>query len=457
MVTERRMWLTSLTAMLCWCAVARAQQPAAAQSVQGTRASATEGVVPDAQVEANVLKALAASPELADQSISTTAVYGVVTMTGTVKDDALRRKAETIVSTTAGVKRVVDRLAIGAAASSGGTEAGWEGAASQANGRGEVGAGQQGQGTPGGSPGEPGQAGREGQPEGPGQAGPSGNGNNQHADNPDGDWTGDYPLPSDRAPSPPPPPSGPRYRRPYSAPPPPPEYGGGQEEQQRGPQQAGVPVVVPAGSVLRIRIDDGLDNEQAQVGSTFNGIVLRNVIAGGSIAIPRGTAATGTIVEVQGRGRPVLALQITQLMLDGLPYPVVTDAWSRPGMSRTPQAVNNAVGIGAMGALLGGMAGGGGALLGAGLGGATEVGATMVGGGGGSVVIPAEAILTFRLLQPVSMVTVSQAEIDSLAAGVPQVVYRTGRHGLKPSTVAWDAIREDGAAGDAANSSRYQE
>ena len=456
MVTARKTWFTSLAAMLCWCAAAWAQQlVAATQSGQGTQASATGTVVvPDAQVEANVLKALAASPDLAAQNISTTAVYGVVTMTGTVKEDALRRKAETIVSTTAGVKRVVDRLAIGAAAApSGGAQGGGDTAALQhgaEDGQAGSDAAQQGPGGQGVPPGEP------GQPGGQGQAGPPASGNNQQAQNPDGGWTGDYPLPSDRPPSPLPPTPEPRYRRPYSAPPPAPEYGGGQEEQQRGQQQAGVPVVVPAGSVLRVRIDDGLDSQQAQVGNTFNGIVLRNIMAGGNIAIPRGTAAMGTIVEVQGRGRPVLALQITQLMLDGVAYPVVTDAWSRPGMSRAPQAVNN--GFGVIGAQIGGVSGGGGgALLGVGLVGATGVATTMAVGGRGSVVIPAEAILSFHLMQPVNVTTVSQAEIDSLAAGVPQVVYRSGCRGVKSSTIAWGADHENEQAGDLAVPYRYQE
>ena len=40
--------------------------------------------LPDAQIEANVLKALAGAPELADQSITSTTVYGTVTLNGTV-------------------------------------------------------------------------------------------------------------------------------------------------------------------------------------------------------------------------------------------------------------------------------------------------------------------------------------------------------------------------------------
>src|SRR5271155_1114661 len=71
--------------------------------------------VPDAQIEANVLKALAGAPELADQSITSTTVYGTVTLNGTVRDEPSRDLAEHLVANTAGVQKVVDQLTIGAA------------------------------------------------------------------------------------------------------------------------------------------------------------------------------------------------------------------------------------------------------------------------------------------------------------------------------------------------------
>jgi hypothetical protein len=71
------------------------------------------GTIPDAQVEANVLKALAGAPELADQSITSTTVYGVVTLNGTVRDEPSRDLAEHLVANTAGVQKVIDQLVIG--------------------------------------------------------------------------------------------------------------------------------------------------------------------------------------------------------------------------------------------------------------------------------------------------------------------------------------------------------
>ena len=72
--------------------------------------------MPDAQIEANVLKALAGAPELADQSITSTTVYGTVTLNGTVRDEPLRDLAEHLVANTAGVQKVVDQLMISAPA-----------------------------------------------------------------------------------------------------------------------------------------------------------------------------------------------------------------------------------------------------------------------------------------------------------------------------------------------------
>src|SRR5882757_3211305 len=69
--------------------------------------------MPDAQIEANVLKALAGAPELADQSITSTTVYGTVTLNGMVRDEPSRDLAEHLVANTAGVQKVVDQLTIG--------------------------------------------------------------------------------------------------------------------------------------------------------------------------------------------------------------------------------------------------------------------------------------------------------------------------------------------------------
>jgi hypothetical protein len=79
----------------------------------GTVPGRAQDTVPDSQVEANVLKALAGAPELASQNITTNTVYGVVTLTGNVPDDATRTKAENLAANAPGVKKVVDELRMG--------------------------------------------------------------------------------------------------------------------------------------------------------------------------------------------------------------------------------------------------------------------------------------------------------------------------------------------------------
>lgn len=168
-----------------------------------------------------------------------------------------------------------------------------------------------------------------------------------------------------------------------------------------------------------------MDSKNTAPGTVFDGVVISDIIAGNAVAIPRGTSVQGKVVEVHNagslKGKGELALQLTQIALGGRTYPVVSDAWSHQGADKTGQTVGNAVGLGAFGALIGAVAGGGpGALIGAGLGGAAGVGASAA-SGRGEAVLPAEAILNFRLVQQLPLTTVSQEEMDRLATGVQPV------------------------------------
>ncbi len=76
------------------------------------------GTLPDAQIEANVLRALASAPELSTQNIQSSTVYGTVTLTGNVHDETMRTQAENLVARAVGVKKVVDELSLGDTAAS---------------------------------------------------------------------------------------------------------------------------------------------------------------------------------------------------------------------------------------------------------------------------------------------------------------------------------------------------
>jgi hypothetical protein len=380
-------------------------------------------IVPDAQIEANVLKTLAGTPQLADQPISTTTVYGQVTLTGTVRDEASRDMAETVTADTPGVKKVIDQLAIGTTGAENGTEPDQNSAAEGPNsGPQPDGANyppteqqpqdqQQGDlGTAGAPPTGPPPNAAGPQPQYDPQYGPAGPPPQVGQNQPEGPYRPPYNPSYGQAPAPP-------YARPYPA------------------QRGGEAVVVPSGTLIRVRVNEGMDSKNTAPGTVFDGVVINDVIAGNAVAIPRGTSVLGKVVDVHNagslKGKGELALQLTQIALGGQTYLIVSDAWSHQGADKTGQTVGNAVGLGVFGALIGAVAGGGpGALIGAGVGGAAGVGASAA-SGRGEAVVPAEAILNFRLAQQVPLTTVSQDEMNRLAVGV-QPVQRLRRRNPPP-------------------------
>lgn len=364
-------------------------------------------LMPDAQVEANVLKAFAGAPELADQNITTTTVYGEVTLAGNVKDEATRTFAETLASRAPGVKKVVGTLTIGemtAPAEYPAQAAGSSAHDSSANDSSASGQSQ----TPAQEPAPvtnptPQSQGRSAPPQ---QQAAPGQPNARPG----------IPSPITREA---PPPNGRYSNRPYG--PPPALYA--QQEPPYGAQQGGQPVVVPSRTMVRIRINEGLDSKRAQPGSIFDGIVLNDVVADGAVAIPRGATVQGSVVRAKASGtltgRAELTLQLTHVVLAGRVYPLVSDRWSNIGLDKTLHTVNHTLGFGAVGAIFGAVAGGGlGAAIGAGVGTAAGLG-TSAASEGDQALIPPEAILTFHLTQPASLATVSQAEMDRLGYGVP--------------------------------------
>jgi hypothetical protein len=171
-----------------------------------------------------------------------------------------------------------------------------------------------------------------------------------------------------------------------------------------------------------MRLSEGLTAKLIRPGTAFDGTVLNDVIADGEVAIPRGATVQGTIVQANASGavggKGQLALQLNSVSLSGRNYPIVSDTWTHYGRDKTGQTVGSAVGLGGFGALIGALAGGGaGAAIGAAAGVGAGIGASAA-SGRNDVVVPAEAIISFHLVQPASVVTVSQQEMDRLGYGV---------------------------------------
>ncbi len=417
---------------LAFAAVLAAPVAGFAQTQPAAAAATQSGKLSDAQVEANVLKAFASDSRLANQSINTSTVFGTVTLTGSVTDDASRGAAEQVASRVDGVKKVVSQLTVGAApatASNDPADANMmptDGSAMPAA-RGEVIAKANPQTDPNNGNMAPGAQQGYGD-QGYGQQGYGGQQDAQQAygqqPQPNGDPNG-YPLPGEQDGQQPPPQQGRRlYYRDY-------QRQMAQQQQQGGPppqgyaqpgapqgQPGGMRVTIPDGTVLPVTINHWISSGDAQPGSTFDAFVGADILAGGQIAIPRGAMVQGTVLDAKGagvlKGRGELTLQLTSLDLGGQHIPLQSQPFTVKGHDKTARSINSTIIGGAVGALFGAAVGGGtGAAIGAGVGGAAGLG-TAAASGGGNANIPAEAMLQFRLVAPVQVTTVSEAEMQRL-------------------------------------------
>jgi len=178
-------------------------------------------------------------------------------------------------------------------------------------------------------------------------------------------------------------------------------------EAQKAPKAAPVrraePLVVPADTVLTVRLGDAVGSKISQPGQAFSGTLADAVLVGSKTALPAGASVTGTVVDAKPLGRfkggAALELQLTSVGGYSVQTVAVTETAKGKG-KRTAVAVGGGAGLGA---LIGGLAGGGkgaaiGALAGAGAG---TAGAAFT--GNKDILLPAESALSFKLAQPLTI------------------------------------------------------
>src|SRR5215469_4996512 len=122
-------------------------------------------------------------------------------------------------------------------------------------------------------------------------------------------------------------------------------------------------VTVPAGTQLSIRMTDEVDSEKAQVGDVFHGSISAPVSIDDQIVVPTTADVEGRVVDVKSAGRfaggSLLTLQLTKLIMNGRAYSIATDQWSRTGTGKGKGTAAKVGGGAAVGAVLGGIFGGG--------------------------------------------------------------------------------------------------
>jgi hypothetical protein len=302
----------------------------------------------DQQVSSDIQAKIQGEPALAGQNIQVSVANGVATLSGTAQDEASRALAGNETGSIDGVKTVVNNLAVQPA--------------------------QQASAAPAAAP-------VRNKPS-PDRA--------SRRDRSDAEQA--------RMTPPPPPTSGPTpVQTQNQAPPPPPEP----------PKPVVRQITLAAGTVVPIRMTDGLNSKTTQTNDVFHASLAEDIVEQGVVVIPRGSPVLGQVVDAKEaahfKGNSLLEIQLTQLTARGQKIPLETDTFSTAGAGRGKNTAVKTGGGAALGAIVGAIAGGGkGAAIGALAGGGAGAGINAV-TRGEQVQIPTESMLSFRLQSPITV------------------------------------------------------
>jgi hypothetical protein len=164
---------------------------------------------------------------------------------------------------------------------------------------------------------------------------------------------------------------------------------------------------IPAGSSLRVRLDQTIDSRRNRPGDRFTASLYGPIMIDGREAIPNGTRFTGHVTDAKAsgrlKGRAVIGLTLDSFTIDGEDYRIDTAPDRRVSKSHKRRNFAFIGGGAATGAVIGALAGGGaGAAIGAGAGAGAGL-TTAIFTGKKNVAIQAETILSFRLREPVTV------------------------------------------------------
>jgi hypothetical protein len=168
-------------------------------------------------------------------------------------------------------------------------------------------------------------------------------------------------------------------------------------------------VTVPEGTRILIRTIDPLDPSKQGAGQLFGAILETNILVDDVIVARRETIVHGRLTTAKTGGQVTggsrLVLELTDILIDGTPYPIDTDTFDvqsrgllRAGRTKGEKA-RVAAGVG-LGALLGGAIGIGKA---AGAGVAAGTAAISAGNLSGELSLPPTSLIEFRLEKPATI------------------------------------------------------
>jgi hypothetical protein len=160
---------------------------------------------------------------------------------------------------------------------------------------------------------------------------------------------------------------------------------------------------VPAGTVVSVRLGETLGSKASQPGQDFSATLAEPIVVEEKEVIPAGADAHGTVVDAKSLGRFKGAARLQIELTSIKDYKVQTASVNRTAKGKGKRSAVMIGGGAGAGALIGALAGGGkgaaiGALVG---GGAGTAGAAFT--GNKDIVLPAETVVSFKLLQPIEV------------------------------------------------------
>ena len=325
----------------------------------------------DAKISSDVQSRFSQDSGLSTKQLTVQSANGVVTISGTVDNDAQRDAAARQAAAVAGVKEVVNNLQVaGAAPAPPAAAPATEAAPAQ---------------TATAPPAE--------KPKlAPGKKSHRSHAS-QNADN--GDNSAASQMAGNQAPPPPAQAAAPQDNTAMTPPPPPPPP---------PPRK----FIIDQGTQVNIRLIDPIDSEKNQTGDSFHATLNAPLTSDGEEAVPAGVEVTGHLVEVKSAGKfagqSTVAMQLDSIASGGQTYNVQSDIYRKSGSSRGKNTAEKVGGGALVGTLIGALAGGGkgaaiGAAAGAGVGGGVQAATKAQ-----QIKFPSETVLTFTLQAPVTVI-----------------------------------------------------
>ena len=199
-----------------------------------------------------------------------------------------------------------------------------------------------------------------------------------------------------------------------NAPPPPASTATAQEPPP--PPPAPKKLIIDQGTQLTVRLIDPIDSEKNQSGDTFHATLNAPLTSDGEEAVPAGVELVGHLIEVKSAGKfagqSSVVMQLDSLTSGGKTYNIQTDQYKKQGSSRGKNTAEKVGAGAAIGGIIGAIAGGGkgaaiGAAAGAGVGGGVQAASKSQ-----QIKLPSETVLNFTLQQPVTVLQAAPGDAN---------------------------------------------